>query len=193
MRRIVRPPLLLLFIPLLACVAGCADNAASVPAAPTAQVSAMKAAGTPSKPDVPFGGAATGGVTVVVPSQECQTSAPPPLYGFGTITATGNALHMGNINIRTEQCLNLNTGVINGRLIVLTAANGDELHGTFTGQSESSGVVGTVFHTTFTMVFNGGTGRFENATGTAEVSGVLTHAESFPWPGRWEWTGTVRY
>jgi hypothetical protein len=100
---------------------------------------------------------------------------------------------MGNIDVRTEQCLNINTGVIDGKLIVLTAANGDELHGTFTGESASAGDPGTVFTTRFTMVFKGGTGRFENAAGTAEVRGVVTHAESYPWPGRWEWTGTIRY
>ncbi|MCX6546126.1 MAG: hypothetical protein NTV05_17160 [Acidobacteria bacterium] len=134
-------------------------------------------------------GAATGGVTVVFPSSKC----PEGPYGFGTINATGNALHMGNIDIRTEQCLNVVTGVIDGKLIVLTAANGDELHGTFTGESASAGGIGTVFKTTFTLVFNGGTGRFENATGTAEVTGVVTNAASYPWPGRWEWTGTIRY
>ena len=91
------------------------------------------------------------------------------------IDATGNALHMGKIDsIRTVLARNPDgTGVIDGKVLVLTAANGDELHGTFAGQSEPAGSRDQ-FHVKATFVLKGGTGRFENATGTGEMAAVLT-------------------
>lgn len=137
--------------------------------------------------DVPFSGEVTGGVVFGANIQNCPA-------GFtGVITAAGTALHMGNVTIHTEQCINPLTGVIDGRVLVLTAANGDELHGTFAGQSEASGEIGDQFQAYVTFTFKGGTGRFTNATGTAKMTAHLTHAATFPWPGRWEWTGTIRY
>jgi hypothetical protein len=137
--------------------------------------------------DVPFSGAVTGGVVFGSNIQNCPA-------GFtGVITATGTALHMGQVALHTEQCINPTTGVIDGRVLVLTAANGDELHGTFAGQSESAGAPGDQFHVTATFVFEGGTGRFEHASGTAAMTAEVTHAATFPWPGRWEWKGMIRY
>jgi hypothetical protein len=158
-------------------------------------LSATTADGSQAKPDgplskkqdVPFSGAVTGELAFVANPQACPTGV------TGVSNATGTALHMGNITYHTEQCVNPATGAINGKLLVLTAANGDELHGTFLGQSTAPGNIGDQFHVTATFVFNGGTGRFENATGTAAMTAVLTHAASFPYPGRWEWTGTIRY
>jgi hypothetical protein len=149
----------------------------------------MTAAAKPTKPAVPFRAAVTSELTLVPGSAKC----PQGPYALGSIHATGTALHMGNTDLRTEQCVNVATGVIDGKVLVLTAANGDELHGTFAGQSEAPGNVGDQFHVTATFVLKGGTGRFENATGTGEMAAVLTHAASFPYPGRWEWTGTIRY
>jgi hypothetical protein len=136
--------------------------------------------------DVPFSGAVTGGLAFVRNPQNCPSPA-----GTGISNATGNALHMGNITYYTEQCVNPVTGAIDGRKLILTAANGDELYGTFVGQSEPAG--GSQFEVRATFVFKGGTGRFTNATGTAEMTAVLTREASFPWPGRWEWTGSIRY
>jgi len=138
--------------------------------------------------DVPFSGDVMGGVVLFGPNtQNCPA-------GFtGVMNATGTALHMGTISYHSEQCVNMETGAIDGKRLVLTAANGDGLHGTFTGQSPAPGPIGSTFQTTVTLVFDGGTGRFLNATGTAEMRGVVTRAETFPWSGEWEWTGTIRY
>jgi hypothetical protein len=73
---------------------------------------------------------------------------------------------MGHTDLRTEQCINVATGVIDGKVLVLTAANGEELHGTIAGQSEAPGNVGDQFHVKATFVLDGGTGRFAHATGT---------------------------
>jgi hypothetical protein len=73
------------------------------------------------------------------------------------------------------------------------AANGDELRGTMVLQSSAPSGVGSQIHVNATYTFDGGTGRFDDATGTAAVTGVVTQAASFPWPGEWEWRGTIRY
>ena len=49
-----------------------------------------------------------------------------------------------------------------------TAANGDQIYATFTG--ELNGVTGAI---TATVTYTGGTGRFANASGTATLSGQL--------------------
>ena len=49
-----------------------------------------------------------------------------------------------------------------------TGINGDELHAVFTGQL--NGVTGVI---TATVTYVGGTGRFANATGAANLSGQL--------------------
>lgn len=139
--------------------------------------------------EVPFSGAVTGGLRALVNPQNC------PSGRTSVNDATGTALHIGRITYHTEQCVDqsvLPWGV-DGRVLILTAANGDKLHGTFTGQSTVPGGVGTEVHVSGTFVFRGGTGRFEDATGTAEMTGVITQAATFPWPGRWEWKGTIRY
>jgi hypothetical protein len=54
--------------------------------------------------------------------------------------------------------------------LVITAANGDELHGVGVGANSPGGPGRVNF--TATMTFTGGTGRFANATGEARVVGV---------------------
>ena len=52
--------------------------------------------------------------------------------------------------------------------IVYTAANGDELHATVSG--ELNGATGAI---SATVTYSGGTGRFANATGSGALSGQL--------------------
>ena len=139
--------------------------------------------------DVPFSGAVTGGLRSLVNPQNC------PSGRTSVNDATGTAQHMGRITYHTEQCVDFGVlpAAVDGKVLVLTAADGDELHGTFTGQSTMPGGVGSEVHVSGTFVFQGGTGRFESATGRAEMTGVITQAATFPWPGRWEWEGTIRY
>jgi hypothetical protein len=203
MRRIVHSPSFLLFIPLVMCLAGCADQAAQAPTAPTAALSSvsaasagglssMTAAAKLTKPDVPFRGAVTGELTVTLGSPSC-----PAGTGLGVTNATGQALHMGNITYHTRQCIARNpdlTTIITGMDLVVTAANGDELHGTFSGRSKPAGTpAGSQTLVEAKFLFTGGTGRFENATGRADMTAVLNTAAGSPFPGRWEWTGTIRY
>jgi hypothetical protein len=168
-----------------ACVlvlAGCQQGGSGI--GPTAPITAPSSVAMAV--DVPFSGAVTGGLTFVANPQNCPSGV------TGVSDATGTALHMGTITYHTEQCVNAALG-ITGKALVLTAANGDELHGTFVGQSTAPGETGTQIQVSATLMFEGGTGRFENATGTAEMTAVLTHSAAFPWPGRWQWSGTIRY
>lgn len=136
--------------------------------------------------DVPFSGAVTGQLQMSANLARC--SAP---LRFGVSDAIGNALHMGNMTYHTEQCVNPTNGQITAGVLVLTAANGDEIHGTFSGQAQSAEGES---HVLADFVFTGGTGRFEHATGEAEMTAVLdVHLGVPPYPGRWAWTGAIRY
>ena len=189
MRRIVGSPLFLLCLPLVICLVGCADHAAQAPTAPTPLLSSVSAASAgglssataaarPTKPDVPFRGGVTGELTVTLGSPSC------PGTGLGVTNATGQALHMGNITYYTRQCIARNpdgTTTITGMDLVVTAANGDELRGTFIGGSKPAGTpAGSQTLVTAEFTFKGGTGRFENATGSAAMTAVLNTAASFP-------------
>ncbi len=114
--------------------------------------------------------------------------------GFTTITdASGTATHLGKIAFHCEHCVTA-TGDMSGSA-VLTAANGDEVRATYTGTSTPPGQIGEPIYVISTMVIAGGTGRFANASGEAEVKATVTF-EGFDkptWPGRWEWRGTIRY
>ncbi len=75
---------------------------------------------------------------------------------------TGTATHLGLFT--GEQQLFLNPdGSFTGS-IVFTAANGDELWADFSGEYTSPMVDGS-------LTFTGGTGRFEDATGTVDFEG----------------------
>ena len=77
------------------------------------------------------------------------------------IDYVGNASHLGNFTRREDVTFGP-FGTIAGT-IVFVAANGDELNVDFTGQfiSPNDAVA--------TYTFNGGTGRFSAATGTAQA------------------------
>jgi hypothetical protein len=200
MRRTVRPPWLLLFIPVVACLAGCADNAAQAPAAPTAALSSASAAsaaglssGTAAakliKPEVPFSGVVTGEVAFDKNPLDCAA-------GFTAITAAkGPASHLGLTSWYSEHCL-VNGSEIVGRLLVLTAADGDEVHATYTGSAGGfPPEIGGPIAVTGKIVFSGGTGRFKNASGSADLTATVVFEGMMDpsWAGRWEWKGTITY
>jgi hypothetical protein len=100
----------------------------------------------------PFKGLAAGAVTGIAPS------------GAIVIEYTGNATHLGNFT-RTEYLFLGPGGTVSGTM-VLTAANGDELLVDFSGGFTSP----TTVEGTYT--FTGGTGRFRDATGTADFEAI---------------------
>ncbi|MEN8234879.1 MAG: hypothetical protein ABFR89_08175 [Actinomycetota bacterium] len=82
-----------------------------------------------------------------------------------TITE-GKATHMGSTTGWGKHCSHLGTGDLTGGNAVIVAANGDELHFTYTGKITPLSL--TTVRIDATQVVDGGTGRFSSATGVAK-------------------------
>ncbi len=105
----------------------------------------------------------------ITPSAECP---------IGTLLVSldggGTATHVGRYTITNSHCLDLQTGAFINGTFVKTAANGDQLFGTYSGAGTiivPPAPVGR-FQVTGTLVFTGGTGRFAGATGSQSMNGV---------------------
>lgn len=72
-----------------------------------------------------------------------------------------------------------------------TASNGDRLHSTISGTGTSSG--GPSISYTTTETFDGGTGRFADATGVVSDSGVATFTSPSSGTSRFTMSGTIQY
>jgi hypothetical protein len=115
-------------------------------------------------PRVPFKGNATGTITgqeVVGPTEVVLTGV-----------SGGNATHLGTFTRTEELHLNPETGSFTGTL-TFTAANGDEMACTMTGQFVSSTDAAGDY------VITGGTGRFAGAAGGAAFNVSMTSETSF--------------
>jgi hypothetical protein len=147
-------------------VVGCGSSAS--PTAPTllqpsgstapasAADSAVTTAAVHSAHAVPFTGTLDGTVTT--------TPLQPPLANV-LIAATGNATHLGRFTVEIPHLVNFETATGEGTY-TFTAANGDLLTAHFTGTADTSTpIFAIVEHATIT----GGTGRFEDATGSFTV------------------------
>ncbi len=112
---------------------------------------------------VRFSGKLEGAVTV--------TPLQPPTANV-LIEATGNATHLGRFKLMIPHLVNLATRTATGTY-TFTAANGDLLFASFTGQALTPPpMVSTVENATIT----GGTGRFAGATGSFIASRVFDQA-----------------
>jgi hypothetical protein len=112
--------------------------------------------------DVPF----KGGVAAVI------TEAVPGAGGLHiTLIGSGNATHLGRFT-RVENIVLHPDFTLDGE-IVFTAANGDQLFvdvvGGFTSPTTAAG----------SYTITGGTGRFDDATGTAAFTGSTTDGLHF--------------
>lgn len=91
-----------------------------------------------------------------------------------SFSVSAEATHLGQITARFEHCsqIDIATGAttVSDGSAVMTAANGDELRGTY---RTADAPVGTFDEA---MRFYGGTGRFEDAGGHALVSAVCDRA-----------------
>ena len=99
-----------------------------------------------------------------------------PSQWVSTSSGTGIMSHLGRVTWTTEHCFQLfggEYGTFGDAVLVITAANGDQLFGTYDGVMTSD----TTF--TETMVITGGTGRFAGATGTIDETGWFDPATSY--------------
>lgn len=140
--------------------------------------------------DVPFAGSVTGEAVFDFAANPKGCAA-----GFTTITtAFGNASHMGRTTWVSQHCLGPDDTLVDSEL-VLTAANGDEIHVTYTGSCPALAEIGDPFTCSGHSIVTGGTGRFLEATGHLQWNATIVF-EGFgdlSWPGTWEWNGTIRY
>jgi hypothetical protein len=122
------------------------------------------------------GNAAQNGAAKTVPfkgDMEGTSSATllqPPL-AFVVVTATGNATHLGRFSVQMPHTVNFATASGQGTF-TFTAANGDTVTGTFSGQAQ----VGPITSIVENAMITGGTGRFAGAAGTFTLKRLLDQA-----------------
>jgi hypothetical protein len=107
-------------------------------------------------------------------SGRCTTTFPPlprPLPAVYRQVATGECQlsHLGRASLRLVQDIDFMAGTQTSVEVTYTAANGDVLRAMNVGTSTRSGT-GVAFSATVTFI--GGTGRFANAVGQAQVTGT---------------------
>jgi|SRR5687768_3317331 len=115
--------------------------------------------GGPAKA-VPFKGQLEGTATV--------TPLDPP-FGAVHVTATGNATHLGRFALEIPHVVNFATSSATGT-ITFTAANGDTLVASFTGQAQVTGTIAAIVET---ATVTGGSGRFAGAAGSFTINRVF--------------------
>jgi len=81
-----------------------------------------------------------------------------------TDVGTGHATHLGKYTFRAEERINLQTLAVTDGRYTLTAANGDTVEGTYSGQAQTTSTAGVVTYLVSGPII-GGTGRFAAATG----------------------------
>ncbi len=101
---------------------------------------------------------------------KATATAPSGLISGQDVLGSGVASHMGKVSVYQHHTVNLATGEFYDGVFLWTAANGDLLIGTYRGflvpiNSESFEIQGH-------FDINGGTGRFQHATGGGTASGT---------------------
>jgi hypothetical protein len=88
-----------------------------------------------------------------------------PSQWVSTSAGSGLMSHLGRVSWTLEHCYQLFAGTFSDAELVITAANGDRLIGTFDGAMTGE--------TTFaeTLIITGGSGRFAGASGAIEETG----------------------
>jgi hypothetical protein len=140
-------------------VIGCTHDA------PTTNTEGTSISSVAKRP-VPFRGTVRGGGPPPAPSAACGGLLLTELTGEGVAT------HLGRFTVVQSHCLNPATFTFTGGVITWTAANGDELHGTYSG-SLAPTPDPIILQITGAFEFSGGTGRLANATGSGSATGPL--------------------
>jgi hypothetical protein len=106
---------------------------------------------------------------------------------------TGTLRHLGLSRMFTSHLADPATGALNQGTFRIVAANGDEIHGTYTGVA--AWVSGSQVLATAVLVIKGGTGRFAGATGTITASFLETFDDPTYYSAKSDWTlsGIVNY
>jgi hypothetical protein len=124
---------------------------------------------------LPLKGSETGTFQLLGP---CETSGI-----IVDVAGTGHSTQLGNYSGHYRECLVPATGAVTGGTFTLTAANGDKVFGTYSGQAIPTDDPNVVNYED-PGVITGGTGRFAGASGIMTTSGLANLATG-------EYTGTV--
>ena len=140
--------------------------------------------------DRPFTGTIVGSATFPL-------DATCPFTGRRTWSeASGTASHLGLVTMVSNHCTPPANAITGGHM-TFVAANGDELHMTYSGTCSAPPFppVGAALTCSTDNVIVGGTGRFADATGEAQITALVTNAGFGveEWPATWTWHGTLSY
>ncbi len=122
--------------------------------------------------------------------------------GFVTVTeASGWATRTGRTDMDSSHCYapigapEDNLGMAQNADMILTARNGEEIHATYEVTIHGTAVIGDKIVAEGTLTLNGGTGRYEDATGSAYIRNVITFEgfEDPDWAARAFWIGRINY
>jgi hypothetical protein len=91
------------------------------------------------------------------------------------VTGTGHTSQLGHYSGRYRECLDPATGAVTAGAFTLTAANGDDVFGTYSGQAVPTDDPDVVAYKD-PGVITGGTGRFAGAGGVVTTSGLANLA-----------------
>lgn len=120
----------------------------------------------------------------------CETSFAPPPFPLPPViqqtdVGTCRLAHLGHADFYAQEVISFATGTAVSNDVRFTAANGDILMATSAGTFAPSGP-GVRIEATFT--FTGGTGRFANASGEAQINGqadFTTNTTTFEFVDGW--------
>ena len=175
----------LFVISLLLMLVGCSDTGDDIsPLTPKNEESQLL-----SKQPVPFNGSMDGFVNPGS-SGSCD-----PGWSDLTIEAEGEVLHCGRTTLNAENCSQVTSqqgGVIENGFGTLTSANGDKINLAYSGTYVFDTYPPTMGTFSLTGTIVGGTGRFEDATGSIDIGGTQQFG-GFPNPITLTWTGTIEY
>ena len=95
------------------------------------------------------------------------TVSSTPSLDLNATPALTASISLGQTPTSLQTPVSIQTGTLS-----LAAANGDEVHGTFTGQGSPADAAGFI-RLSGTFTITGGAGRFGGASGAGTVSGVV--------------------
>ena len=91
------------------------------------------------------------------------------------VTGSGHSTQLGSYTGSYRECLDPATGAVTAGTFTLTAADGDKVFGTYSGQASPTDYP-TVVHYDDPGLITGGTGRFAGAGGVVTTSGLANLA-----------------
>lgn len=168
-------------VALAAALLGFACNQAPSPVSPSSAGSGESSPGSASlsssAQSLPFKGSFEGTQTM--------TPLAPPL-GAVAGSATGTGTHLGRFTASFPHTVNFATRTGEGTW-TFTAANGDTLTASFTGQATPQGATTSIVEQ---ATVTGGTGRFAGATGSFVVERTFDPAAGATWGS---FSGTIAF